>query len=99
MEIKYKEKSLEKSLREVTKKLGYLALKFSSSSYTGLPDRLIILPNRQVIWVELKSSDKTLSKEQNSRKRMLEKRGHLVYIVDDQKSLNLVLLKLKEVTL
>jgi len=93
---KYSEKLLEKKLRERCKDYGALALKFTSSTYTGLPDRLILLPDRTVLWVEVKTTGQKLSPEQATRKKMLERRGHTVYVVDDLDSLALVLVEVKE---
>lgn len=87
----YREKYLEKRLRESIKEMGLKALKFQSQSFTGMPDRLILLPNERVIWVELKTTGEDLDAEQKSRKKMLEKIGHSVYVVDDIESLSRVI--------
>ena len=50
------EKLLEKKLREEVKKLGGLALKFTSSTYTGMPDRIVLMPKGKVYFVELKTT-------------------------------------------
>jgi len=93
---KYSEKYLEKKLREEVKKLGGLALKFQSQSYTGMPDRLIILDGMGVMWAEIKSTGKKQTPEQKARARMLESMGHLVFVIDNLESLEGLLSKIKE---
>lgn len=96
MKKKYSEKYLEKKLREEVKKLGGIALKFQSSSFTGMPDRIILLPGSAVMWIELKSEDKKPNKEQQTRIKMLEKMEHMVYVVDDLTGLEKVLADIQE---
>ena len=52
------EKLLEKKLREGVKVKGGIALKLTSISLTGLPDRLVLLPGGRVKFAELKSTGK-----------------------------------------
>lgn len=84
---KYSEKYLEKKLREEVKKLGGLALKFQSQSYTGMPDRLILMPDGKAYWAEIKTTGEELEPEQKTRKKMLEKMGFKVFVIDDRESL------------
>lgn len=44
----------EKDLREAVTKAGGIAIKLPASLYRGIPDRLILLPNGKVHFVELK---------------------------------------------
>lgn len=76
------EKRLEKRLTEAIKKRGGVALKWHSSAYTGLPDRLLILPNGTHIWVELKTTGLRPRPTQISAIEMLRRLGAAVYIVD-----------------
>lgn len=85
------EKYLEKKLKEGIKKKGGLALKFSSEEYTGMPDRLILMPNGKTYWVEVKSSNKDLRKEQKVRCEMLRKMGYKVFVVKSMETLDLAI--------
>lgn len=58
------EKSVERYLTDGVKKLGGMCLKFVSPSTAGVPDRLILLPEGRVVFVEVKSSVGKLSKIQ-----------------------------------
>lgn len=47
-----------------------------------MPDRLILLPNRKLAFVEVKAPGKTLRPLQEKRKRQLEALGFLVFCLD-----------------
>lgn len=85
------EKLLEKNLREEIKKLGGIALKFIPTYFIGAPDRLVLMPNGKVYWVELKSSNQKLREIQKTRRKQLQKLGFKVFKVDSQESLNSLL--------
>lgn len=55
------EKLIEKKLRESVKKLGGMALKFTSPGTAGVPDRIVIMPGGKIHFVEVKSAGKKLS--------------------------------------
>lgn len=48
------EKHLEQQLKTAVEKHGGLCLKFTSPGTAGVPDRLIILPNNKIGFIELK---------------------------------------------
>lgn len=52
------EKTLEKYLIKEVKKLGGLTIKLSGPNQRGCPDRLIILPENKIGFLELKSTGK-----------------------------------------
>lgn len=81
------EKRLEKMLREKIKTVGGLALKFTSPGYTGVPDRIILLPGGKHYFVELKSSGQKLRHRQVCVKKQFEKLGHEVYVIDSKDTL------------
>lgn len=82
------EKLLEKKLREEVKKLGGLALKFFSASFTGMPDRIILMPGGKVAFAEIKTTGKKPTKQQELRIKMLSRYGFDARVIDDLKSLN-----------
>ncbi len=60
------ESEIEKKLKDKIKKLGsgVKCLKFVSPGYSGVPDRVILLPGAHTIFVELKKPKKTERRRQ-----------------------------------
>ena len=77
-----REKVIEKNLVDEIKKLGGLCLKFNSQSMVGIPDRIILLNNKRMCFVETKAPNKKLRPLQLITKRKLESLGFKVYVVD-----------------
>ena len=48
-----REKDIEKKLSLMVKKAGGIAVKFVSPSFDGMPDRLVLLPDGVIAFVEL----------------------------------------------
>lgn len=82
------EKTLEKKLREAVKKCKGLALKFYCLSFTGIPDRVVLMPGGRIWFVELKTTGKKLSPRQKIVIPQLLKLGFRVWIIDDQYKLD-----------
>jgi hypothetical protein len=78
------EKQYEKQLRETVKSLGGVALKFWCVSFTGFPDRMVLMPGGQIHFVELKSLDKQPTPRQLIVHRQLTALGFLVHTVNNQ---------------
>lgn len=62
--IKMLEKEVEKFLVREVKKIGGISFKFISPGNAGVPDRIVILPNGRVVFVELKTDKGKLTKLQ-----------------------------------
>ena len=77
-----REKLIEQKLIKAVKDIGGIALKIVSPGFDGMPDRLILLPNRKAAFVEVKAPGKTLRPLQEKRKRQLEALGFLVFCLD-----------------
>jgi len=71
--------------------MGGIAPKFVSSSYDGLPDRLVLLPGGRLAFVELKAPGKRLRPLQEKRKRQLEALGFWVYCIDSPEQIGEIL--------
>lgn len=82
------EKELEAYLRIRIKKLGGVAYKFTSPGNDGVPDRLVLLPNGDMSFVELKAPGKKPSKLQKVQIKRIENLGFKVYIVDSKEKVN-----------
>lgn len=76
------ESTVERHLREESKKRNGLALKFVSPGMNGVPDRIVLMPDGKMAFVELKAPGKKPRALQLKRKRMIERLGFLVYVVD-----------------
>lgn len=74
------EKDVERRLVARLKKLGILHVKMTPVAQRGWPDRLLILPNNQVLWIELKAPGRedNLSANQVQVQAKLRALGHLV---------------------
>ena len=78
-----REKKIEQQLVKEVKDIGGIALKIASPGFDGMPDRLILLPNRKAAFVEVKALGKSLRPLQEKRKRQLEALGFLVFCLDN----------------
>ncbi|MCI7383733.1 MAG: VRR-NUC domain-containing protein [Hungatella hathewayi] len=75
------EKDIEKILVNEVKKLGGRAYKWVSPGNDGVPDRIVILPGLQPIFVELKTETGRLSAIQNVQIDRLRKMKQNVKIL------------------
>ena len=76
------EKTIEHKLTVAVKKAGGIAVKFVSPSFDGMPDRLVLLPDGLIAFVELKAPGKRPRPLQEARHRMLRSLGFKVYVID-----------------
>lgn len=76
-----KEKEIEKILVDEVKRLGGRAYKWASPGNDGVPDRIVILPDTRVIFVELKTDTGVLSPLQKIQIDRLKKLGQWVEVV------------------
>lgn len=85
------EKEIEMHLVGATKARGGLALKFISPGFSGMPDRLILLPGGGYGFVEVKGPGKTPRPLQLARHEMLRSLGAKVYVLDNKKQIEEIL--------
>lgn len=81
------EKLIERKLRERVARAGGICLKINSQFFTGLPDRLVLLPGGRVFFVELKSTGRKQSERQIVVSEQLRKLGFPVTVIDDENGL------------
>jgi hypothetical protein len=86
-ELKINEGMLERRLKHEVEKNGGMALKFTSPSMAGLPDRIVLIPGGKAIFVEMKAPGKKLRPLQQKRKSQLEAIGFTVYCLDSIQSI------------
>lgn len=78
------ESKIEKKLCDGIKALGGRAYKFVSPGISGVPDRIVCLPNGTVVFAELKSQRGVLSKQQLHRIEELRRMKHRVYVLNSE---------------
>ena len=76
------EKTIEAYLRRRVKAAGGLALKMVCPGWSGVPDRLVLLPGAGVFFAETKDAGKKPAKKQLYRHRQLRALGFRVYVPD-----------------
>lgn len=86
-----RENVIERQLAMAVKKIGGMAVKFVSPGLDGVPDRIVLLPNKKMAFVELKAPGKKLRPLQEKRRRQLEALGFPVYVIDGAEQIGGVL--------
>ena len=77
-------------VREVNRRNG-LCLKFNSQSMTGIPDRIILMKNGTVGFVEVKQKGKKPRPLQELRMKQLRRLGFKVYTLDEKEKIGEIL--------
>lgn len=85
------EKYIEQKLVAAVKSMGGIAPKFVSPGFDGVPDRLVLLPDRKIAFVELKAPGKKPRSLQIRRIKQLKKLGFSCYIVDNDEQIGGIL--------
>lgn len=85
------EKDIERKLKKRVEALGCMCLKFESPGYTGVPDRIILMPGGEAFFVELKAPGKKERPRQEYVQFQLRKLGFItISSVDGEDSINRV---------
>lgn len=77
-------------VKEVNRRDG-LCLKFNSQSMTGIPDRIILMKNGTVGFVEVKQKGKKPRPLQELRMKQLRRLGFKVYTLDEKEKIGEIL--------
>ena len=77
-----RENEIERRLAVSVKKMGGMAVKFTSPGLGGVPDRIVLLPGRKIAFVELKAPGKKPRPLQVKRMRQLMSLGFPVFVID-----------------
>ena len=72
------EKEIEAKLKKRVEELGCMCLKFESPGFTGVPDRIILMPGGLVLFVELKAPGKKERPRQEYVQNEFRKLGFIV---------------------
>lgn len=76
------EKLIERKLVDAVKAKGGLCVKFYSAYQRGVPDRIVLMPQGRVYFVELKSTGKKPTKLQELFIGKLRSLGFIVEVID-----------------
>lgn len=90
------EKQIEQKLVAEVRRRGGMALKFVSPSYSGMPDRLVLLPDGKVAFVEVKAPGKNPRSLQVKRHATLRKLGFQVFVLDAASDIPMILKEVME---
>ena len=91
-----RENEVEKAFVEAVASVGGKALKFTSQTMNGVPDRLVLLLGGKCAFVELKAPGKQMRPLQRKRRQQLEDLGFPVFCVDRVEQIGPVIGALKE---
>jgi len=89
---------VEKAFVDAVKAAGGAALKFTSQTINGVPDRLVLLFGGKAAFVELKAPGRQMRLLQRKRRQHLEALGFPVFCVDRLEQINPVIKALQEWT-
>ena len=77
-----REKAIEQKLTLMVKKQGGICPKFVSPGFDGMPDRIVLMPDGHMGFVEVKAPGETPRPLQMARHKLLQDLGFKVYLLD-----------------
>ena len=86
-----REKVTELKLVREVKLRGGVCPKFTSPGYDGMPDRIVLLPEGRMAFVEVKAYGEKPRPLQLARHRLLRSLGFKVYVLDDPEQIGGIL--------
>lgn len=91
-----REKQIEKKLVKAVKEEGGMCPKLVSPGTDGMPDRLIMLPNARIGFVEVKAPGAKPRPLQERRHKQLRDLGFRVSVLDDPEQIPGILKEVRE---
>lgn len=88
------EKTVEAYLRRRVKEAGGLALKLVCPGWTGVPDRLILMPGACVYFAETKDLGRTPKPRQRYVHGRLRALGFLVFVPDSKPAVDAMMVRI-----
>ena len=87
MMIYHSESQLERKLFERVKKMGGMCLKFVSPGRAGVPDRIILMPEGKIYFVEMKSPRGEINPIQEYVFEKFSRLGFKVHIINSDEAI------------
>lgn len=78
-----REKTVEQKLVRAVKAAGGICPKWTAPGFDGMPDRIVLLPDERMGFVEVKAPGKKARPLQKSRHELLRSLGFRVYVLDN----------------
>ncbi len=72
---------------------GAICIKGKIEGRAAYPDRLILKKGRKFYWIEFKSTTGSLQEDQIEMHKELRKRGHKIYVCDNQNDSDSILVQ------
>lgn len=82
---------IERKLIAAVKKRGGICPKWVCPGCDGMPDRIVLLPNMKIGFVEVKTPGEQPRALQLARHRLIRKLGFLVFVLDDPQQIGGIL--------
>ncbi len=90
-----REKNIEQKLVKAVKSAGGIAPKLTCPGFDGMPDRLVLMPEGRIGFVEVKAPGKEPRPLQVRRHEMLRNLGFKVYVLDDPEQIGGILYEIR----
>lgn len=90
-----REKNIEQKLVKAVKSAGGIAPKLTCPGYDGMPDRLVLMPEGRIGFVEVKAPGKEPRPLQVRRHEMIRNLGFKVYILNDPEQIGGILREIR----
>ncbi len=86
-----REKTVEEKLVKAVKAMGGICPKWVSPGFDGMPDRIVLLPDGRMAFVEVKAPGEKPRPLQISRHELLRSLGYRVYVLDEPEQIGGIL--------
>ena len=85
------EKQIEQKLVLEVKRRGGICPKFVSPGFDGMPDRMVLMPEGRIAFVEVKAPGEKPRPLQLARHRLLRRLGFEVYVLDEESQIEKII--------
>ena len=91
-----REKEIERELVRAVKAVGGMCPKLISPGTDGMPDRMVLLPEARIGFVEVKTPGQKPRPLQERRHAQLRDLGFIVFVLDDPEQISGIITEVKE---
>ena len=91
-----REKVIERELVRAVKAVGGMCPKLISPGTDGMPDRMVLLPEARIRFVEVKAPGQKPRPLQERRHAQLRDLGFMVFVLDDPEQIPGIIAEVKE---